>query len=154
WAQRQLKSVIDHRIDNSADLDTPCAFLDDNAQHPLGRAIQVLNDELHSSYRIRDRQIIEVNRRMKDFRFTITVLENRLTAEKKYLPISFVVNNWDLQTGALRGSTAFHHTWRRVGAFDLPQEVVVVNAGAAESGGAARPLDARTLTLTNHQLPR
>src|SRR5262249_57645529 len=68
WAQRQLKSVIDHRIDNSADLDTPCAFLDDNAQHPLGRAIQVLNDELHSSYRIRDRQIIEVNRRMNDLR--------------------------------------------------------------------------------------
>ncbi|HYT94305.1 MAG TPA: DUF3386 family protein, partial [Gemmataceae bacterium] len=90
WAQRQMQSIVDHRLDSSADRDTPCAFLDSNATHPLGRAIKVLNDELHSSYRIRGLEIIEVNRQMKGGRFTITVLENRLTPEKKYLPTSYV----------------------------------------------------------------
>ena len=68
--------IVSHRLDNSAGLDTPCAFLDDNKDHPLGRSLRVLNDEFHSSYRVRDRQIIVVNRQMKDSRFTISVLEN------------------------------------------------------------------------------
>jgi hypothetical protein len=159
WAQRQLRSVVDHRLDNSAERNTPCAFLDDNAHHPLGRAVRVLNDELHSSYRIRDRQIIEVNRRMKDSRFTITVLHNYFTAEKKYLPASYVVNTWD-KAEALRSSTSFHQTWRRVGAFDLPGTVLVVTASGmatpadAQPGAAPQTLDARTLRLTNHKLGR
>lgn len=115
WAQRQLRSLVEHRLDTSAERDTPCAFADDNVAHPLGRAIRVLNDELHSGYRIRDRQILEVNRQMKDFRFTITVLENRLTPEKKHLPTSYIVNNWDLKAGALKSAQAFHQSWRRVG---------------------------------------
>jgi hypothetical protein len=150
WAQRQLRSVVDHRIDNSAERDTPCAFVDDNTNHPLGRAIKVLNDELHSGYRIRDRQIIEVNRQMQDFRFTITVLDNHLNADKKFLPVSYVVNTWDLKTGALRSSAAFHDTWRRVGAFDLPETVLVVTA----TGSAPSNLDARTIRLSNHKLQR
>ncbi|MCI0465361.1 MAG: DUF3386 family protein [Gemmataceae bacterium] len=148
WAQRQLRSVVDHRIDNSAERDTPCAFVDDNTDHPLGRAIRVLNDELHSGYRIRDRQIIEVNRQMQDFRFTITVLENQVTAEKKFLPVSYVVNTWDLKSGALRSSAAFHDTWQRVGAFDLPATILVV------TGTAPSALDARTIRLSNHKLLR
>src|SRR5262249_39369297 len=61
WARRQLGSIVGHRMDGGTSLETPCAFADDNAHHPLGRAIRVLNDEFHSSYRIRDRQIIVVN---------------------------------------------------------------------------------------------
>ncbi len=150
WAQRQLRSAVDHRLDSSAERDTPCAFVDDNAGHPLGRAIKVLNDELHSGYRIRDRQIIEVNRQMPDFRFTITVLENHVTSEKKFLPVSYVVNTWDLKTGALRSSAAFHDSWQRVGAFDLPATVLVVTA----TGTAPSALDARTIRLSNHKLLR
>jgi hypothetical protein len=157
WAQRQLRSIVDHRMDNSAERNTPCAFLDNNAAHPLGRAIRVLNDELHSSYRIRDRQIIEVNRRMKDSRFTITVLHNYFTADKKYLPASYVVNTWG-KAEALRSSTSFHQTWHRVGAFDLPETVLVVTASGAVKvpdvppAEVAQTLDARTLRLTNHKL--
>lgn len=150
WAQRQLQSVVDHRLDSSADRDTPCAFADDTPHHPLGRAIKVLNDELHSSYRIRDREIIEVNRTMKGGRFTITVLENRLTPEKKYLPAAYVVNTWGGE--ALRSSMAFHQTWQRVGTLDLPRTILVVTATGAEGAGGG--VDARTLTLSNHKLPR
>ncbi len=160
WTHRQLQSAVDHRLDNSAERDTPCAFVDDNANHPLGRAIRVLNDELHSGYRIRDRQIIEVNRQMKDARFTITVLENRLNREKKFVPVSYVVNTWDLKTGALRSSAAFHHTWQRVGAYDLPQTTLVVTAtglpqlSSPTPGAAPTSFDARTITLSGFKLLR
>ena len=76
------------------------------------------------------------------------------TPEKKFLPTSYVVNSWDLKTGALRSSTAFHHTWQRVEGFELPQVTLVVDAGGASRSAEARPLEARTLTLTNHQLTR
>ena len=147
WARPTLRSIVGHRLDNSADLETPCAFLDDNAHHPLGRAIRVLNDEFHSSYRIRDRQVIVVNRALRDTRFTITVLENRLSAEKKFLPVSYVVNTWAAEGGALRSSAAHHQTWQRVGRFDLPHTATVVTASAGK-------LEARALKLSNFRLLR
>jgi hypothetical protein len=158
WVYGQMRSIVAHRMDNSADRNTPCAFIDDNAHHPLGRAVRVLNDELHSSYRIRDRQIIEVNRQMPDSRFTITVLHNYVTAEKKYLPASYVVNTWatsDKGNETLRSSTAFHQTWHRVGAYDLPGTLLVVTAtGAAQAGATPRTLDSHSLRLANHKLAK
>lgn len=145
WAKRILGSIVGHRLDNSAAMNTPCAFADADKDHPLGRAIRVLNDEFHSSYRIRDRQILVVNRNMGDVRFTITVLENQHNEEKQFLPTFFIVNTWDLKTGALRGSEAEHQTWQRVGKFDLPASTTIVNAGADKQ-------DARTLKLSNYQL--
>lgn len=145
WAQRTLGSIIGHRLDGGAGPDTPCAFADDVTDHPLGRAIRVLNDEFHSSYRIRDRQVIVVNRAMRDARFTITVLENRVNAEKKFLPACFVVNTWDKKTDALTASEAHHQTWQRVGGFDLPHTTTVVKAGSGKQG-------ARSITLTNLHL--
>jgi hypothetical protein len=145
WVRRTLASIAGHRTDNSAALKTPCAFADDNADHPLGRAIKVLDDEFHSSYRIRDRQIIIVNRRTNDVRFTITVLENRLNEEKKYLPGTFVVNTWDLKTDALKSSETHTQTWKRVGKFDLPESLLVVTAKAGKQ-------EAQKIALTNLQL--
>lgn len=145
WARRQLSSIAGHRIDNSAGLKTPCAFADSDATHPLGRLIKVLNDEFHSSYRIRDRQIIVVNRRMKDSRFTITVMENRLNEDKQFLPVSFVVNTWDLQSDALRSSETYHHTWQRIGKYDLPLTLLTVTASAGKQ-------EARSLKLSNPKL--
>src|SRR5262249_1055003 len=86
WVKRELGSVVGHRLADGAAPATPCAFLDDVKVHPLGRAIRVLNDEFHSSYRVRDRQIIVVNREVPDAHFTITVLENQVNEEKKFLP--------------------------------------------------------------------
>ena len=144
WTRRTIASLVGHRLPGT-DLDTPCAFLDNVELHPSGRAIRVLNDELHSSYRIRDRQIIEVNRVTKDVRFTITVLENTWTKEKQYLPVSYLVNTWDLKTNALVNSVAHHNAWTRIGAFDLPTTVRVVHAKSGE-------LDNRLITFSNHQL--
>jgi Protein of unknown function (DUF3386) len=143
--RRLLSSIVGHRLDDTTTLTTPCAFADDVTDHPLGRAIKVLNDEHHSGYRIRDKQVIEVNRQMGDMRFRITVLENRLNAEKKYLPASYVVNYWDVKSGALKQSVSHSNTWLRVGKFDLPLMATVV---AAEQGKQVT----RTIKLTNHAL--
>src|SRR5947209_949390 len=39
WARRELGSTVGHRLDNSASLDTPCAFADEDENYPLGRAV-------------------------------------------------------------------------------------------------------------------
>ena len=144
WAKRQLGSIVAHRIDDSASLNTPCAFSDGEANHPLGRAITVLSDELHSSYRVRDRQIIVVNRQMKDSRFSITVLENRTNKEGKFLPASYVVHYWDTKTGDLEKTESHLQTWIRVEGFDLPVTAQVITA--------TKNLSTRNLTLTNHKV--
>jgi hypothetical protein len=145
--RRHMASIVSHRMAGDDNPKTPCAFANtDDHHHPLGRAINVLNDEFHSSYRIRDRQVIVVNRSMKDFRFTITVMENMVNSEKQYLPTSYVVNSWDLKTNALRSSETFHHQWTRVGAYDLPGTATVVKA---TTDGKQ---EARQLKLTNHKL--
>lgn len=146
WIKRQMASIVGHRMADGGSLKTPCTFLANDQDHPLGRAIQVLNDEFHSSYRIRDRQVIVVNRTMKDARFTITVLENKLTAEKTFLPAHYVVNTWELKSNALKSSQTFFHDWTRVGKFDLPGTSMIVSA---TSDGK---LEARKLVLSGHKL--
>lgn len=146
WTKRTLESIVGHRLSSGADgKETPCAFVDDDKDHPLGRAIRVLNDEFHSSYRIRDRQVIVVNRNMPGSRFTITVMKNIETREKKFLPASFVVNTWDAKTDALTSSETHRQTWQRVGDFDLPKETLVVKAMAGK-------LEARSIKLSNVHL--
>jgi len=145
WAKHLLASVVGHRLDTPGSRQTPCAFADDNPRHPLGRAIHVLGDEFHSSYRIRDRQILAVNRQMEDERFSITVLENRRNDAGKFLPAFFVVNSWDAKTGALRSSQTQHQTWRRVGRFDLPETTTVVTAAADKQ-------ETRSVRLSRHRL--
>jgi hypothetical protein len=156
WAHDELAQTVGHRLDNAAALDSPCAFLDDNADHPLGRSLRVLSDEFHSSYRVRDRQIMVVNRQMKDSHFTITVTENRLNADKKYLPVSYVVNSWETKTEALKSSATFHHTWERVGNFDLPSTVLVVTAkrGVPQEGAPDLHLPAGGQTASSLKLSK
>ena len=158
--RRQLISLVAHRLSNASGRNTPCSFADNNKNHPLGRKINVLNDELHSSYRIRDRQIIEVNRNMGKTRFTITVTKNYTTPEKKFLPAAYVVNMWNNHTNQLISSTTHYNQWKRVGGYDLPAHVMIVtakttDAPTANTGGKAVPsttLSALTITLSNHRL--
>jgi hypothetical protein len=147
WTARSLGSVVGHRIDNSAELKTACAFVaPDDAQHPFGRAVRVLDDEYHSSYRIRDKQILVVQRQMGDTRFTITVLDNRLNEEGKFLPNAYVVHTWPVDKPGLARSEAFHQQWQRLGKFDLPARLLHV---VSTSDGKQ---EARLLKLTNHKL--
>ena len=73
-----------------------------------------------SSYRIKDRQITVVNRRIGKQNMTITVLDNDKNAEGQFLPHSYVVNYWDAATGKLNRVETFQERWRRIGSWDLP----------------------------------
>ncbi len=145
WAKSTLGSIVGHRLSGGPDEETPCAFADEDEAHPLGRAIRVLNDEFHSSYRIRDRQVIVVNRQVPGAHFTITVMENVLTKDKKYLPACYVVNTWNAKTEALMSSETHHQTWQRVGAFDLPNATLIVKATNGK-------LESRSIKLSKIQL--
>lgn len=143
WFRREIASLVSHRMPSESTAETPCRFADEVTHHPQGRAIQLVNDEYHSNYRIGNNQVLEVNRMMGgNVRFTISVLENHWTPEKKVLPLSYVVNTWDAKDNSLKRSMSFHHTWKRQGTFDLPETVTVVEA----SGGA---LDVRKVTFSN-----
>ncbi len=148
WTRREIASLVAHRLPGAESLKTPCAFADARDQHhPLGRKIRVLNDELHSSYRIRDNQIIEVNRTTPGVRFTITVLHNLVTKDKQFLPVSYVVDSWDPKTGQLVSSIAEHGTWERIGAFEMPRSLLIVTS-------TAKGRDSREITFSNVQLAR
>lgn len=151
WAKNTLEQIIGHRLSSGPDEETPCAFIDNDEQHPLGRAIRVLNDEFHSSYRIRDRQVIVVNRQVPGARFTITVMENVLTKKKKFLPVCYVVNTWDAKNNTLTSSETHYQTWQRVGAFDLPKETLTIKAMSVP-GGMPNDLVSRSMKLSNTQL--
>lgn len=144
WVKRSLASVVSHRVGGTGDMKTPCAFADKEEHHPLGRLINVLNDEMHSSYRIKDQQIMVVNRDMGGNKFSITMLENRRNEEGKFIPATFVVHYWDPQTGQLTKTEANLQTWTRLGGFDLPVTLKVITSG--------KELNTKQVTLSNHKL--
>ena len=154
WAKPIFGSIVGHRLD-STPRDTPCAFVDDETTHPMGRRIRVLNDELHSGYRIKDEQILVVDRHVEGRKFTISVLENRKNAEGKYLPVSFAVDYWNPTSGELLRSDATFQSWKRVGSFDLPVTARIVTAEKIAVTGSdswKRVPATRSLTLSNHKL--
>jgi len=98
----------------------------DAATHPLGRAIN-LNDEYGSWYRVRDRQILQVNRTMGSQRFINNVLENE-TTKLGFLPRAWTVSYYDNDTNALLRVSTTRVTWAWLGDVFVPATVETVNA--------------------------
>lgn len=140
WVKKVLTSTITHRLQPATPRKTPCNFADEITSHPLGRLVNILNDEMHSSYRIRDNQIMEVNRKQGEGKFSIIVQENSRNEEGKFLPTSFTVQYWG-QDGSLERSEVHNQTWIREQGLDLPKTIRVVTV--------TKDVDARELQLTN-----
>jgi hypothetical protein len=143
WVRQVLALDVAHRLNADSEV-TPCAFADDDRDNPLGRAIVLLGDGMGSMYRVRDKQIMVVNRTMDRLRFAITVLETSHNKEGKYLPSSFVVHYWDGEHGDLKKTESYTQTWRRVGNFDLPLTTRTIST--------SREISAKSMTLSNHRL--
>src|SRR5262249_30418452 len=106
WLQDQIESLVMHRQPppgrEASDAGSPrFRFVDESEEHPLGRLIAVRGDQMASSYRVKDHQIMVVNRRMGQRNMTITVLENDTNPEGHFLPHSYVVQYWDAASGRL-----------------------------------------------------
>jgi hypothetical protein len=144
WAKNVLTSTVGHRLSTKEEAKTPCTFADDDANHPLGRLIHVLNDDTGSSFRIRDQQMMMVNRKMGDTRFSITMLENVRNEEGRYLPRTFAVHYWDAKTGDLKKSESHYQSWVRQQGIDLPSLVRVLTAD--------KGVDTREIALSHFKL--
>src|SRR5262249_49578836 len=120
-------------------------FADDDVEHPLGRLLIFEGGRFASSYRVKDRQIVVVNRHLGKQLMTITVLDNERNRDGHFLPRSYTVQYWDAATGDLRRTETIHERWQRVGAWDLPTLHTVT---LASDGGLA----VRSVTLAKHQL--
>jgi hypothetical protein len=150
WVKDQLESIAMHRIASSSDSARSDAkpvlrFADDQTQHPLGRLLLFEGGSFASSYRVKDKQIMVVNRRMGRQNMTITVLDNDRNAEGLYLPRSYTVQYWDGDSGTLQRTETIQDRWTRVGTWDLPASHTVTNA--SETG-----LSVKHFVLTDHRL--
>lgn len=142
WVTEQLESIAMHRgarPAGDADSDRPkpvFQFADDDLVHPLGRLLAVAGGQFASSYRVKDKQIMVVNRRVGRFNMTITVLDNGTNSDGKFLPQSYTVQYWDSKTGQLDHTETVQDRWHRVGSWDLPVSHTVTRS--SESGLAVR----------------
>jgi hypothetical protein len=140
WLQDQLDSLVMHRQPPPTEpsgAGTPhFRSVDEPDGHPLGKLIAVQGGRMASSYRIRDHQIMVVNRQMGKRNMTITVLENDTNPEGQFLPHSYVVQYWDAANGRLLSAETIQERWQRVGSLDLP--VLHSVATASDAGLSTR----------------
>lgn len=145
WVEDRLGSIVLHRMPQEESAEPPVLqFADNDTGHPMGRLLTFVGGSFASSYRVRDNQILVVNRNIGRQNFTITVLDNLKNAEGRYLPQSYVVRYWDAQSGQLLKSETVQQRWRRVAGLDLPAQVTVSTASAAG-------LQVRGIRLSDHQ---
>jgi len=146
WAEETLRSICMHRIASETN-NTPSRlrYADDDLTHPLGRLLAYEGGQFASSYRIKDQQILVVNRHFGPKLVTITVLDNDRNPDGAFLPRSYTVQTWETATGKLLESEAVQDRWQRVGDFDLP---ALHQATTSSDQGQV----VRTITLTDHEL--
>jgi hypothetical protein len=149
WAEDALASMVAHRRAvkfDTADGGYPLAFGPDD-HHPAGRLIR-LNDKMNSTYRVRDGQIMQVNRAAgPKTRFTIDIAESLTTEDGRYLPRVFTVAYFDSASGAIKQSQLFRDGYRKVAEYYLPELRLEITA---QDGGT----EIRSLRLENVKLLR
>ena len=76
---------------------------------------------------------------------TITVLDNDLNADKKFLPRSYTVQYWNAGNGQLQRSETIQNRWTRLGSWDLPTQLTMLTASSAGQ-------QIKSMTLSQHRL--
>jgi hypothetical protein len=143
WATEAMASIAGHRRATrfeEADGHYPLTFGPaDN--HPSGRLVR-LNDGMNSTYRVRDGQILQVNRNAgPKLRFTIDIVENLLTDEGKYLPRVYTVAYFTSGSGELQRADTFWDSYRKIGKYYLPDSRRQVTAEDGSTQGMLLKLD-------------
>jgi hypothetical protein len=147
WVQDQLESIVLHRqtSDASKKGKPVVRFGDVETDHPLGRLLIFEGGRFASSYRVKDKQLLTVNRHIGKEYMTITVLDNTTNVEGMFLPRSYTVQYWDAASGSLRRTETVQERWQRMDSWDLPSARTVLTASPAG-------LSVRSFTLSKHHL--
>jgi hypothetical protein len=148
WVRDQFQSMVLHRLaQGQKGSDAPVLrFADEVSDHPLGRLLTFEGGSMASSYRVKDRQIMVVNRAMGKVNFTITVIDNKLNADKRYLPRSYTVQYWSGATGDLLRTEMIQNRWQRFESWDLP---TLISVQTSSSAG----LSVKTMALSKFNVP-
>ena len=143
WASGILKSMVNHRLklETHKHEEAPVAFGPED-QHPLGRLVKK-DDRLSSTYRIKGRQILQVNQRMEKGWLSLNVLEYTPTLHG-FLPRQVAVFQFD-EKGSLVKSTVFTDEYVEVERFWLPKSRVII---AAQGG----KIEVSKLQFQEHRL--
>jgi hypothetical protein len=115
WLSDQTMSIIAHRRGgdfSKGDGRHPITFAE-NDNSPAGRRIAV-NDPMKSHYRVRDNQVVEVDRTMGADHFIITVLDTTRTPDGKNLPRNFTVTYFDASSGAVNRAETFTDEYKLI----------------------------------------
>ncbi|OAI54604.1 hypothetical protein AYO44_03420 [Planctomycetaceae bacterium SCGC AG-212-F19] len=150
WVQEQLESIVLHRLARPSSPDRPkpvLRFGEDRTDHPLGRLLVFDGGKFASSYRVKDKQIMVVNRHIGKENMTITILENDKNPDGLFLPRGYTVQYWDAATGGLTRTETIQDRWQRVGAWDLPAQHTVTTATQAG-------VSVRTFSMSKHELKK
>ncbi len=130
-ATRTVRSMLMHRVPSETTAVEAAAFGELDA-HSLGRKI-LLADSYKSVYRIRDRRILQVDRRLSDFRRVLTVLETETTDSGRYLPRHVFAVVFDSDSGAVREAWTYINRFQKVGGEYLPLSRHVIRSGAGQA---------------------
>jgi hypothetical protein len=152
WVEEQLQTLVQHRMPDGEVAEGTITYPDRDDTHPLGRRVDLGDATTQSVYRIKNDVIMEVNRNAGPMRFTISVLETSRNAENKYLPRSFTMNFFDVQSGDLKTSLGYFNDWQRIGTFDLPK--TILETGAHRGGAHTRQITFSNCRLLDRSSPQ
>ncbi len=145
WVQEQLESLVMHRLSRPQEKPPVVRFADEDREHPLGRLLLFEGGKFASSYRVKDKQLLVVNRNLGRTNMTITVLDNDRNKEGLFLPRSYTVQYWNAATGQLQRSETVQDRWTRVGSWDLPTlHTMIIASGTGQS--------VKTMSFSGHAL--
>jgi Protein of unknown function (DUF3386) len=145
WVREQLESMVLHRLAGPRKSEPMVRFADNVQDHLLGRLLTFEGGKFASSYRVKDRQLMVVNRSLGKLNMTITVIDNDVNADKKFLPRSYTVQYWEAPSGNLQRTETVQNRWTRLQSWDLPTLLSVQTSSA--SG-----VSIKTMTMAQHRL--
>lgn len=126
WVEGQVRSLLLHRsAGRFEDGDGAYELEYTGSQNALGRQIQV-NDASKTKYRVKDGQILEVERNMGPTRLLVSVLDSISTSETKKLATLMTVSTFDVATGAIKSSSLITDSFSSVDGIWLPSRRRVV----------------------------
>lgn len=123
-----VRSMLMHRMPSSRGAAEEGVAFGKPDGNFLGREI-LLPDRYESSYRIRDREIIQVDRRLADPRLVLTVLETRTTHTGRYLPRNVFAVRLDPGSGSVLEAWSYISEFQRLGDAYVPMSRQVVGTG-------------------------
>ncbi len=120
WAGAQIRSLFTHRQSRPFEEGDGRYDIKLTEWNPVMGHLVTLDDTFSSAYRVRDNQVVQVNRVMGKERLLINIVENIRTRDGKVLPKHFNVVYHDGETGSILRSQNFYDEYHEVDGAWLP----------------------------------